>query len=137
MSYQITIYRNQEVVVDYCPVTNTKMKVCQVPLGATKIFKKFSSFLKNTIHSLLTQSLVILWLAEAATGGVLLGKMFLEISQNSQVNTCDRVSFLIQLQAWAWNFIKKRLWHKCFPVSFAKFLRTFFLQNTSGWLLLD
>ena len=24
------------------------------------------------------------------------------------------------------------LWHRCFPVKFAKFLRTSFLQNTSG-----
>ena len=31
---------------------------------------------------------------------------------------------------------KKRLWHKCFPVNSAKFLRTSFLQNTSGRLLL-
>ena len=30
------------------------------------------------------------------------------------------------------TLIKKRLWHKCFPVNFAKFLRTPFLQNTSG-----
>ena len=30
---------------------------------------------------------------------------------------------------------KKRLWHKCFTVNFAKFLRTPFLQNTSGRLL--
>ena len=30
----------------------------------------------------------------------------------------------------------KRLWHRCFPVSFAKFLKTPFLQNTSGRLLL-
>ena len=36
----------------------------------------------------------------------------------------------------ACNFIKKWLWHCCFPVNFAKFLRTPFLQNTSGWLLL-
>ena len=43
--------------------------------------------------------------------------------------TCARVSFLI-------NFIKKSLWHRCFPVNFAKFLRTPFLQNTSGRLLL-
>ena len=35
------------------------------------------------------------------------------------------------------NFIKKRLWHRCFPVNFAKFLRTPFLQNTSGRLLLN
>ena len=32
--------------------------------------------------------------------------------------------------------LKKRLWHRCFPVNFVKFLRTPFLQNTSGWLLL-
>ena len=32
--------------------------------------------------------------------------------------------------------LKKRLWHSCFPVNFAKFLRTPFLQNTSGRLLL-
>ena len=32
--------------------------------------------------------------------------------------------------------LKKRLWHRCFPVSFAKFLRTPFLQYTSGRLLL-
>ena len=36
----------------------------------------------------------------------------------------------------ACNFIKKRLWHRCFPVNFVKFLKTPFLQNTSGWLLL-
>ena len=33
--------------------------------------------------------------------------------------------------------LKKRLWHGCFPVSFIKFLRTPFLQNTSGRLPLD
>ena len=37
--------------------------------------------------------------AEAATGGVLQEKMFLEISRNSQGNFCARVSFLIKLQA--------------------------------------
>ena len=33
------------------------------------------------------------------------------------------------------TLLKKRLWHRCFPVNFAKFLRTPFLQNTSGRLL--
>ena len=28
------------------------------------------------------------------------------------------------------TLLKKRLWHKCFPANFAKFLRTSFLQNT-------
>ena len=31
----------------------------------------------------------------------------------------------------------KRLWHRCFPVNFAKFPRTPFLQNTSGRHLLN
>ena len=29
----------------------------------------------------------------------------------------------------ACNFIQKRLWHRCFPVNFAKFLRTPFYYN--------
>ena len=36
----------------------------------------------------------------------------------------------------ACNFIKKRLWHRCFPVNFVKFLRIPFLQKTPGQLLL-
>ena len=35
---------------------------------------------------------------DAATRGVLWKKVFLEISQNSQENTCARVLFLIKLQ---------------------------------------
>ena len=34
------------------------------------------------------------------------------------------------------TLLKKRLWHKCFHVNFAPFLRTPFLQNTSRRLLL-
>ena len=33
------------------------------------------------------------------------------------------------------TLLKNRLSHSCFPVDFAKFLRTPFLQNTSGRLL--
>ena len=43
--------------------------------------------------------------------------------------------FLNNLQA-SCNFVKKRLQHRSFPVNFAKFPKTPFLQNTSGWLLL-
>ena len=52
-------------------------------------------------------------------------EVFLEISQNSQENTCVRVSFLIKLQS---------LWHRCFPVNFAKFLRTPFFTEYLRWL---
>ena len=35
------------------------------------------------------------------------------------------------------TLLKKRLWHRCLPVKFAKLLTTPFLQNTSGRLLLS
>ena len=66
--------------------------------------------------------------------------VLLEISQNSQENTCDGVSFLIKLQALglrpAATLLKKRLWHRCFPVNFAKFIRAPFLTEHLWWLLL-
>ena len=34
------------------------------------------------------------------------------------------------------TLLKKSLWHRCFPVNFAKFLRTPILQNISGGLFL-
>ena len=34
------------------------------------------------------------------------------------------------------TLLKKRLWHRCLPVNFTKFLRTPFLQNAVGRLLL-
>ena len=34
------------------------------------------------------------------------------------------------------TLLKKRLWHRCFPVNFAKFLRTPFFTEHLWWLLL-
>ena len=49
------------------------------------------------------------WLyIEAVIRGVLLKKVFLEISQNSQENSCARVSFLIKLQALGLQLYLKR-----------------------------
>ena len=58
---------------------------------------------------------------EAGTRGVLRKKMFLEISQNSQENTCARVSFLIKLQAWGFS---------------CQFCEIYTFLNTSGRVLL-
>ena len=55
-------------------------------------------------------------------------KVFQEISQKLQENTYARVSFC--------NLIKKRLWHRCFPVNFVKFLRTPFFIEQFWWLFL-
>ena len=55
----------------------------------------------------------------------------LKISQNSQENTCAIVSFLRKLQQLA-TLLKMKLWHSCFPVNFAKFLRTsLFIEHTT------
>ena len=54
-------------------------------------------------------------------------KMFLKVSQISPENTCVGVCFQYGLQTC--NSIKKRLQHRCFPVKFAKFLRTPILKS--------
>ena len=45
---------------------------------------------------------------------------------------CNKVASL-----QACNFIKKRLQHRCFPLKFAKFLRTPFFAEYLWWLLLN
>ena len=45
-----------------------------------------------------------------------------------QENPCARILFS------AATLFKKRLWHRGFPVNFARFLRTTFLRNTSARL---
>ena len=45
--------------------------------------------------------------------------------------------FLIKLQASACNLLKERLWHRGFPVNFAKVLKIPFLTEHIRWLLLS
>ena len=63
-------------------------------------------------------------------------KVFLKISQNSQENTCARVTFLIKLQASACNFIKKATLAQVFSCEFCEILGTPFLNDISGQLFL-
>ena len=60
-------------------------------------------------------------------------EVFLEISQNSQENTCARASFLIKESLYQ----KRGSGTGCFPVNYAKFLRTPFFKKHFWWLLLD
>ena len=69
-------------------------------------------------------------MTEAATRGVL--RNFAKFIGKQK---CQSL-FLNKIKPEACNFIKKRPWHRYFPVNFAKFLRTPFLQNTSGQLFL-
>ena len=54
-------------------------------------------------------------------------KVFLEILQNSQENTCARVSLLINLQAKACNFIKRETLVQVFSCEFCEISQTPFL----------
>ena len=64
-------------------------------------------------------------------------KLFVEISQNSQENTCARASFLLKLQARPATLLKKRRWCRCFPVDFVKFRTKPFYTERFWWLLLE
>ena len=78
--------------------------------------KYFQTFMMKANVTFCTKAVL-----EVVTRGVLEEKVFSKILQNSQEN------------AWRLaTLLKKRLWHRCFPVNVAKFLRTRFLQNTSG-----
>ena len=56
-------------------------------------------------------------------------------SWKQQVTVCClRFSNMARLRP---TLLKKRLWHKCFPVNFAKFLRTPFFMEHFQWLLLN
>ena len=67
--------------------------------------------------------LFLLFFQKQSSRGVLQKKVFLKISQNSSLGRSK-------------TSLKKRLWHRCFPVNFAKFLRTPFFCRTPPLLLL-
>ena len=63
--------------------------------------------------------------------------MFLEISQKlTEKHLCQSLFFNEVAGLRHATLLKMRLWHRCFPVNFAKFLRTHFLQKSSWRLLL-
>ena len=76
-------------------------------LGANTGFEFLKSYLKIFVNKKCVKWFL---LQKQSSRGVLCEKVFLEISQNSQENTCARVSFLIKkgLQL----YFKKRLWHR-------------------------
>ena len=68
--------------------------------------------------------------AEAGTQKCSVKKAFLEISQNSQENICARVSFLMELQAQACNFIIKDTLAQVFSCKFCEHFKNTFSYRT-------
>ena len=70
-------------------------------------------------------------------GCVMLKKVFLKISQKfTGKRMCQSLLFNKVAGPRPAALIKKRLWHGCFPVNFAKFLKTPFSIEHLRWLLL-
>ena len=72
-------------------------------------------------------------MSQAVTQSCSVKKVFLKISQNSQENTCARVSFLIKLQTPG-NFIKTETLALVFSCEFCEIITIFFIEHIS-WLL--
>ena len=58
-----------------------------------------------------------------------------ELKLSVPIITLSTFLNLKTLQPWPATLFKKRLWYRCFPVSFAKFLRTPFLIEYQQRLL--
>ena len=97
-----------------------------------KILQNSKKNISARISFLLKLQLGNLKLSEVATGDVRKNKMFLKISQISQQSPFNKVVVLRTC-----SFIRKRLQNRCFPVKFAKFLRTTNLKNICERLLLN
>ena len=69
-------------------------------------------------------------LTEAVTGGIL--RNFAKFTGK---HFCQRL-FLNEVADLRPAILFKSVWHRCSPVNFGKFLRTPFLQKTSGQLFL-
>ena len=87
----------------------------------TSFFKKISGFVTFII-------LLRISLLEVVAQRCSLKTVFLEIWLNSQGKSCARLRSA--------TLFKKRLWQRCFRVSFAKILRTPFFTEQFRWLLL-
>ena len=70
------------------------------------------------------------FLVKQSPGGVLWKKVFLKISQNSQENSCARVSFLIELQAWGTEALKKETLVQVISCQFCKISENTFFYRT-------
>ena len=62
--------------------------------------------------------------------------LFVYMNKNQEVLTKDAIMFRVFAGLRSVTLLNKRLRRRCFPVNFAKFVKTPFLQDTSGRLLL-
>ena len=91
-------------------------------------YLKISNINCKTVSTTLRMVQAVVWRSSVnythrqSSVGIMEKKLSFEIWQNPQENICARASVLIK-------FPKNRLWHRSFPVNFAKFSRTTFFYR--------
>ena len=80
---------------------------------------------------ILPSLLLILLQSEAVVRWCSAKKVFQQISQISQENTCSKDAFLMKPQICSLTLSKKRFRHRCFFVNSGKFLIKPFIKNPS------
>ena len=73
---------------------------------------------------------------KTSTRGALWKSVLRNFTKFTGKHLCQSISLSKVVGLRSATLLKKRLWHRFFPVNFAKFLRIPLLQNTSGRLLL-
>ena len=116
----------KKLKVQSCKLYNNQYIIASTQITNTEVVT-FTALL--VLQLLSHKVLLIKEKREAVVKSCSVKKVFIEIWQNSQENICARVSFLITL-------LKRRLWHRCFPVISVKFLRTPFFIEHLWWLLM-
>ena len=91
--------------------------------------EELKDFSYNYTHPIIYKFKILLS-SEAVARICFVKKVFLEISQNWQENTCVRVSFLIKLQTEACNFIKKETLTQVFSCEFWEISKNTFSYRT-------
>ena len=102
-------------------------------------------FLKSVEYSTSQIKTLVPWIDDnlaCLCSNINLGFLQKEMNHLSEWDKHHKVIRVIRVRGILWNkglrpatLFKKRLWHRCFLVNVVKFLRTPFLQNTSGRLL--
>ena len=99
---------------------------------------KYFGLLKQLLYWATHTLILVLIIFRSSHRRCSVKEVFLEISQNSQEKYLCQSLFLNKVAGLRpAALLKKSFWHRCFPVNFAKFLRTPFFTEHLQWLLLN
>ena len=128
------------VFFDYCwmyfKIFLSSSLVCEVRGGTVCLKHKFLVICLTASLNYVYVSLEFDSTEAAARGSVRKG-VLRNFGKFTGKHLCQSLFFNKVVGLRPATLLKKRLWHRCFPVNFAKSLRTPFLQNMSGQLLLS